>query len=108
ERWPQYGEAITSLISAIGRAWNDPLAGRKCQYSFERKVLDYDDLSSPRVLTLTLGTRVDLRRIRTIRPIGNIDRLYVYLCDGPRILAPLDIGVLGTVGSRFWITLAAD
>jgi peptidoglycan/xylan/chitin deacetylase (PgdA/CDA1 family)/2-polyprenyl-3-methyl-5-hydroxy-6-metoxy-1,4-benzoquinol methylase len=108
ERWPQYGQGVTSLIAAIGRAWNDPAAGRKCQYRFERKVLDYDDLSVPRVLTLTLGTRIDLRHIRTIRTIGNIDRLYVYLCDGVRILALLDIGALGTVDSRFWTTLAAD
>ncbi|WFU39382.1 trifunctional glycosyltransferase/class I SAM-dependent methyltransferase/polysaccharide deacetylase [Bradyrhizobium sp. CB82] len=108
ERWPQYGNGVTSLISAIARAWNDRAAGRKCQYRFERKVLDYDDLSAPRVLTLTLGTRVDLRHISTIRPIGTIDRLYVYLCDGPRILTLVDIGVLGTVGRRFWITLAAD
>lgn len=108
ERWPQYGEGVTNLISAIGRAWNDPAAGRKCQYRFERKVLDYDDLSAPRVLTLTFGTCVDLRRIGTIRPIGTIDRLYVYLCDGPRILTLLDIGALGAVDSRFWFALAAD
>ncbi|WP_027522723.1 trifunctional glycosyltransferase/class I SAM-dependent methyltransferase/polysaccharide deacetylase [Bradyrhizobium sp. Ec3.3] len=108
ERWPQYGEGVTSLISAIGCAWNDPAAGRKCQYRFERKVLDHDDLSAPRVLTLTLGTRVDLRHISTIRPTGTVDRLYVYLCDGPRILTLVDIGALGTVGSRFWIALAAD
>jgi glycosyltransferase involved in cell wall biosynthesis/peptidoglycan/xylan/chitin deacetylase (PgdA/CDA1 family) len=107
-RWPQYGEGVTSLIAAIGRAWNDPAAGRKCQYRFERKVLDYDDLSARRVLALTLGMRVDLRRIRTIRPIGSIDRLYVYLCDGPRVLALLDIGVIGAVDSSFWMTLVAD
>lgn len=108
ERWPQYGDGITRLILAIGCAWNDPAAGRKCQYSFERKVLDYDDLSAPRVLTLTLGTRVDLRHIRAIRPIGTVDRFYVYLCDGSRILTLVDVGVLGMVGSRFWISLAAD
>ncbi|MBR0903921.1 trifunctional glycosyltransferase/class I SAM-dependent methyltransferase/polysaccharide deacetylase [Bradyrhizobium liaoningense] len=107
ERWSQYGEGVTSLISAIGRAWNDPAAGRNCQYRFERKVLDHDDLSAPRNLTLTLGTRVDLRHISTIRPTETVDRLYVYLCDGPRILTLVDIGVLGTVGSRFWMALAA-
>ncbi|UWU91309.1 trifunctional glycosyltransferase/class I SAM-dependent methyltransferase/polysaccharide deacetylase [Bradyrhizobium sp. CB1015] len=107
ERWPQYGKGVTSLISAMGHAWSDLAAGRKCQYRFERKVLDYDDLSAPRVLTLTFGTRVDLRRIDTIRPIGTVDRLYVYLCDGPRILTLLDIGALGTVNNRFWIALAA-
>ncbi|MGY4287802.1 peptidoglycan/xylan/chitin deacetylase (PgdA/CDA1 family) [Bradyrhizobium sp. LM2.7] len=108
ERWPQYGEGVTGLILAIGRAWNDPAAGRKCQYRFERKVLEYDDLSAPRVFTLTLGTRVDLRHIRPIRPIGTVDRFYVYLCDGPRILTLVDIGVLGIVGGRFWISLAAN
>ncbi|EIG58360.1 MULTISPECIES: trifunctional glycosyltransferase/class I SAM-dependent methyltransferase/polysaccharide deacetylase [unclassified Bradyrhizobium] len=108
ERWSQYGDGVTGLILAIGCAWNDPAAGRKCQYRFERKVLEYDDLSAPRVLTLTLGMRVDLRRIATIRPIGTIDRLYVYLCDGPRILALLDIGALGTIDSRFWIALASN
>jgi peptidoglycan/xylan/chitin deacetylase (PgdA/CDA1 family)/2-polyprenyl-3-methyl-5-hydroxy-6-metoxy-1,4-benzoquinol methylase len=107
ERWPQYGEGVTSLIAAIGSAWSNAAAARKCQYRFERKVLDYDDISAPRVLALTLGIRVDLRDIRTVRPIGNIDRLYVYLCDGPRILAVLDIGILGSVDSRYWMTLAA-
>lgn len=108
ERWSQYGDGVTGLILAIGCAWNDPAAGRKCQYRFERKVLEYDDLLAPRVLTLTLGTRVDLRHIRPIRPIGTVDRFYVYLCDGPRILTLVDIGVLGIVGGRFWISLAAD
>lgn len=106
--WNQYGSAVTRLIGRIGEAWRDRHATQKLQYTFERKVLDYDDLESPRELTLTLGLRVDLRRLPHVRPSPSIDRLYVYLCDGPRILGLLDIGVLGSVGPRFWARLLTD
>jgi peptidoglycan/xylan/chitin deacetylase (PgdA/CDA1 family) len=108
ERWHHYGKGVTGLITAIGQAWNAPTAARKIQYRFERMVLDYDDLSAPRALSLTLGLRVDLRRLRTLRPSNNIDRLYVYLCDGPDILTLLDIGVLGEVDSDFWMRLITE
>ncbi len=81
------------------------MAARKVQYRFERMVLDYDDLSAPRALSLTLGLRVDLNCLPALRPGDNIDRIYVYLCDGPNILALLDIGILGQVDRDFWLTL---
>jgi peptidoglycan/xylan/chitin deacetylase (PgdA/CDA1 family)/glycosyltransferase involved in cell wall biosynthesis len=108
ERWHHYGIATTRLIEAVGHAWNDPAAARTIQYKFERMVLDYDDLAATRALSLTLGLRVNLRRIRALRPANNIDRLYVYLCDGPHILALLDIGVLGEIDSDFWMRLITE
>ncbi|MDA9508691.1 hypothetical protein XI09_29420 [Bradyrhizobium sp. CCBAU 11386] len=103
--WKQYGSAVTRLIGSIGDAWRDRRAAQKIQYTFERKVLDYDNLESPRELTLTLGLRVDLGWLPHLHLGPSIDRLYVYLCDGPHILAVLDIGVLGSVGPRFWARL---
>jgi peptidoglycan/xylan/chitin deacetylase (PgdA/CDA1 family) len=105
ERWHQYGAGVTDLIAAIGRAWNDAKAARKVQYRFERMVLDHDDLAAPRGLTLTLGIKVDLRSLHTLRPPDGIDRLYVYLFDGPHILTLLDIGVLGAIDRDFWMNL---
>jgi peptidoglycan/xylan/chitin deacetylase (PgdA/CDA1 family) len=96
------------VITAIGQTWNAPTAARKVQYRFERMVLDYDDLSAPRALSLTLGLRVDLRCLRTLRPGNNIDRLYVYLCDGPDILTLLDIGIVGEVDRDFWLKLFTE
>ena len=55
-----------------------------------------------------MGLRVDLRCLRTLRPGNNIDRLYVYLCDGPDILALLDIGILGEVDRDFWLKLITE
>ena len=104
ECWGRYGQGVTDLITEIGRAWNSPKAARKIQYRFERMVLDYDDLSSARALFLTLGVRVDLRRLGALLPANSIDRLYVYLCNGPSVLAVVDIGVLGAVDRDFWIT----
>src|SRR5260370_12799040 len=105
ERWHDYGKGATDVIAAIGQAWNAPMAARKVQYRFERMVLDYDDLSAPRALSLTLGLRVDLNCLPTLGPDDNIDRLYVYLCNGPNILALLDIGILGQVDRDFWLQL---
>ena len=106
--WPQFGRYVTDLITAIGEAWNDPAGARKVQYRFERMLLDYDDLSAPRPLTLTLGLRVDIRRLQALRLPNNVDRLYVYLCDGPKILAVLDIGVLGEINRQFWVRLITE
>lgn len=102
--WGRYGVELTDLIRAIGRARNEESAARRLQYRCERIVLHYDDLSAPRLLTRTLAVRVDLRRIPKLC-VANADRLFVYLCDGKRVLVVLDIGVLGDVGPDFWITL---
>ncbi|TYL87165.1 trifunctional glycosyltransferase/class I SAM-dependent methyltransferase/polysaccharide deacetylase [Bradyrhizobium cytisi] len=107
-RWNQYGAQLTDLIKEIGLACRTPAWARKIQYGFERKILDYDDLASPRELSLTLGIRVDLRWLPRVHPTGSIDRLYVYVCDGPHILRLLDIGVLGTVGVKYWTRLISD
>ncbi len=107
-RWTQFGTYATDLITAIGQIWNDPGEARKIQYRFERMVLDFDDLSATRPLALTLGLRVDLRQLPALLPPNNIDRLYVYLCDGPQILALLDIGLLGAVNREFWVKLITE
>ncbi|MBR0697914.1 trifunctional glycosyltransferase/class I SAM-dependent methyltransferase/polysaccharide deacetylase [Bradyrhizobium lablabi] len=107
-RWAQFGARVTELIAAIGQAWSDPAAARKVQYRFERVLLDYDDLSAPRELALTLGLRVDLRQLPELCPPSHIDRLYVYICDGPEVLALFDVGVLGTVDSDFWTKLVDE
>ena len=108
EAWDRYGPGVTNLIAAIGQAWNDPPEARRIQYRFERMLLDYDDLAAPRIFALTLGLRVDLRQLPAIHPPNNIDRLYVYLCDGPRILALLDVGLLGEVDRDFWARLVTE
>jgi peptidoglycan/xylan/chitin deacetylase (PgdA/CDA1 family)/ubiquinone/menaquinone biosynthesis C-methylase UbiE len=107
-RWPAFGSRLTGLITALGKAWDDPLAARRIQYQFERLLLDYDDLIEPRPLALTLGIRVDLRDLATITPPPGVDRLYAYLCDGAQVLALLDLGALGIMTTRGWLELAAS
>ncbi|OAF15435.1 hypothetical protein AYJ54_39330 [Bradyrhizobium centrolobii] len=107
-RWAQFGPYVTELITAVGQAWNDTAAARKVQYRFERMLLDYDDLSAPRELSLTLGLRVDLRKLPALNLPGRIDRLYVYLCDGSNVLALLDVGLLGPIDSDFWMKLVDE
>ncbi|KWV58680.1 hypothetical protein AS156_33655 [Bradyrhizobium macuxiense] len=104
-RWQEFGAHVTELITAIGQAWNDPAEARRIQYRFERTLLDYDDLSAPRQLALTMGLRVDLRQLPAFCPPQDVDRLYVYVCDGPQVLALLDVGLLGAVDREFWVTL---
>lgn len=105
-QWPAFGTSITALVAHLGRVWNDPVAARRIQYRFERLVLDHDDLARARPLFLTLGLRVDLREPLAVTPPPGVDRLYVYLCDGPEVCALLDLGVLGAVTTREWIELA--
>ncbi len=107
-RWPEFDPHLTALVAEIGEIWQDPVAARRIQYGFERLVLDYDDLAAQRHLSLTLGLRVDLRDPRPITPPSGVDRLYVYLCDGPSVLALADLGALGTITTRDWLSLAVS
>ena len=106
-RWPEFGPSLTALVAELGRLWNDPVAARRIQYRFERLVLDYDDLAAPRLLSLTLGLRVNLRDPKPTTPPQGIDRLYVYLCDGSEVRALIDLGALGTITTRHWLELSA-
>ena len=106
-RWHEYGGAVTSLIGHLGTSWSDRHAARRTQYAFERLVLQYDDLAAPRRLAVTLGLRVQLRAPRALTLPAGIDRLYVYLCDGARVLDLLELGALGTFAPRDWVGSAA-
>jgi peptidoglycan/xylan/chitin deacetylase (PgdA/CDA1 family) len=108
EHWRLYGEPVTKLISSIGQAWGNSSAARRVQYRFERMLLDFDDLLSPRALSLTLGVRVDLRNLGLIQPSGEIDRIYAYLCDGSQILGLINVGALGSVGPNFWLKIVGE
>jgi peptidoglycan/xylan/chitin deacetylase (PgdA/CDA1 family) len=107
-RWPDHGPRITALIDTLGASWNNHAAARRTQYAFERLLLQHDDLSVPRALSLTLGLRVDLRALKPVTPPSGVDRLYVYLCDGARVLALLELGALGTFSPRQWLEVAAQ
>ncbi|WGR97253.1 glycosyltransferase [Bradyrhizobium sp. ISRA443] len=107
-RWREFGEHVTELITAIGKVWSDPAEARKIQYRFERILLDYDDLSAPRELALTLGLRVDLQRLPAFYPPRHVDRLYIYMCDGQQVLALLDVGLIGAVDFEFWVKLIRE
>jgi peptidoglycan/xylan/chitin deacetylase (PgdA/CDA1 family) len=107
-RWPEFGPSLTAFVARLGCVWNDKAAARRVQYRFERLVLSYDDLAAPRHLSLTLGLRVDLRDPAPVTPPPEVDRLYVYLCDGQHVLALLDLGTLGTITRRHWLELAVS
>jgi peptidoglycan/xylan/chitin deacetylase (PgdA/CDA1 family) len=107
-RWADYGQRMTDLIASLGLMWNDAPAARRTQYAFERLLLQHDDLSAPRPLSLTLGLRIDLRAVKPVSLPDGVDRLYVYLCDGARVLAVVEPGALGTYSPRQWIETAAQ
>lgn len=107
-RWADYGPRFTALIDALGAMWDDGVAARRAQYAFERLLLQHDDLAAPRALALTLGLRIDLRKPAPVTPPPGCDRLYVYLCDGARVLAVAEPGALGRYGAPDWHELAAQ
>ena len=101
ERWHEYGGAVTSLIGHLGTSWSDRHAARRTQYAFERLVLQYDDLAAPRRLAVTLGLRVQPRAPRALTLPAGIDRLYVHLCDGARVLVATSWSLIGaSISSR--------
>jgi peptidoglycan/xylan/chitin deacetylase (PgdA/CDA1 family) len=106
-RWAEHGPRITALIDALGAVWQDMAAARRVQYAFERLVLQYDDLATPRPLSLTLGLRVNLRALAPQTPPPGVDRFYVYLCDGDDVLAVAEAGALGPFTPRDWTEFAA-
>ena len=107
-RWPEFGSHLTAFIAGLGRVWNDPVAARRVQYRFERLVLDHDDLTVPRHLSLTLGLRLNLRDLAPVTPPPGIDRLYIYFCDKRKVRALLDLGIIGTITTRDWIEHAVS
>jgi peptidoglycan/xylan/chitin deacetylase (PgdA/CDA1 family)/2-polyprenyl-3-methyl-5-hydroxy-6-metoxy-1,4-benzoquinol methylase len=106
--WADHRPTITALIDSLGALWRDAVAARRVQYAFERLLLQHDDLAVPRALSLTLGLRVNLRAPAPLTPPEGIDRLYVHLCDGERVLAVVEPGALGSFAPRQWIELAAQ
>ncbi len=106
-RWSEYGQRITALIDDISAPGAAAVAARRVQYAFERLVLQHDGLAATRSLSLTTGLRVDLRALPTLTPAAGVDRLYVELCDGDRVLAVVEPGVLGTMAPQQWTELAA-
>jgi hypothetical protein len=106
--WPGYGAGIARFIAALGDRIGDAGFARHIQYRLERMILDHDDLPEPRPLALTLGLRVDLARPGEIRPPPGVDRLYVYLCDGDRIVALIELGARGAIAPGYWSPLLTD
>lgn len=107
-RWGTFRTALDQLLRTIAEVWADPVAGRRTRYALERRLLELNDLGTPRALDLTLGIRVDLRAPAPLTPPPGIDRLLVALHDGARQIAHVDMGVLGTITPRQWLHAAAE
>ena len=106
-RWAEYGPRFTALIQTLGAMWSDSVAARRAHYAFERLLLQHDGLAAPRALHHTLGLAVNLRAPALITlPLG-VDRLYVHLCDGERVLGVAEPGALGQFARQEWFELAA-
>jgi peptidoglycan/xylan/chitin deacetylase (PgdA/CDA1 family)/2-polyprenyl-3-methyl-5-hydroxy-6-metoxy-1,4-benzoquinol methylase len=105
-RWPSFGEHLVSLV----RTWaaGSPLPGfaRRIQYRVERQILHHFDLSVPAPLALTMGLRADIRGLKSVKPPPGVDLLYVYLCEGDKILAVHELPVFGIVTARQLASLA--
>lgn len=103
--WNRFGGAITELIVALGKIWDNPAAARRIQYHLEQMLLDADDLAAPRRLARTLGIRVDARNPTATDLPEGIDQIYAHLMMDGRIKAVVQFGVLGTVTRDHWIEL---
>jgi peptidoglycan/xylan/chitin deacetylase (PgdA/CDA1 family)/GT2 family glycosyltransferase/trans-aconitate methyltransferase len=105
-RWPSFGEHLVSLIKFC--AAGSPLPGfaRRLQYRIERQILRHYDLSTPVSLALTMGLRVDIRDLSSVEPPSGVDLLYVYLCEGDRVLGIHELPVFGIITARQLASLA--
>lgn len=104
-RWIGYGPALTLLIERMGAVWGDPVAARRVQYRVEDIVLDWDDLSEPRVLALTIGLKVSATRPRPLILPGGIDRVRAWFVHRGRVRATSTFAALGTVTPREWAAM---
>jgi peptidoglycan/xylan/chitin deacetylase (PgdA/CDA1 family)/SAM-dependent methyltransferase len=107
-RWASFGGPLQRLIAALGKVWNDPTAARRVQYHLEQLLLDYDDLSEPRQLGLTLGIRVDARNPSPTDLREGIDQVYAYLMLDGKIEALVQFGALGKITKRYWTQLILE
>lgn len=106
--WASFGDRVTALVADLGAGWCDPVAARRVQYHFEQLLLDYDDLSEPRRLALTLGLRVDARRPEPTPLPDGVDRIYAYLTLDGKVRGLVQFGALGTVTKRHWTEVILD
>lgn len=104
-RWPEYGPALTALIARLGDAWGNPGAARRIQYRVEDMILDWDDLSEPRVLALTVGLKVSATRPRALTLPGDVDRVRAWFTHRGRIRAVATFAALGTLTPRDWAAM---
>ncbi len=105
-RWREFGPGVTRLIQHAGRLVGDTAGARRLQYAFEQLLLDYDDLTDPRELELTLGLRVNLRHPTPCEPPPGVDRIYAYFCYDDQIIGVARFGVLGSLGRADWWRIA--
>ena len=107
-RWPRFGQHLISLIDALGAAVPRHGFGRRLQYGIERRILRSSDLSTPVPLALTMGMRIDVRRLTPVTPPANVDLVYLYLCARNRILAVFELPVFGVLTARQLAALAVE
>jgi peptidoglycan/xylan/chitin deacetylase (PgdA/CDA1 family) len=105
-RWPSFGRHLVALINTFASASPLPGFARRIQTRIERRILLHFDLSIPAPLAVTMGLRVDIRALESVRPPPGVDLLYFYLCQGDRILAIHELPVFGIVTERQWAALA--
>jgi peptidoglycan/xylan/chitin deacetylase (PgdA/CDA1 family)/glycosyltransferase involved in cell wall biosynthesis len=107
ETWADYAPRVRQLFDLLAAEDPAPGARRQLQYAFELLLLKQATLTKPRELDLTLGLRIDLKRLTSTTPSPGIDRLHARLCMGDRLLRVLDLGLIGPMLPRDWLDIAA-
>lgn len=100
--WDRIGPAFAAITAALQEAWQDDLPVRRLQYRFDRMVLDLDDMAAPRVLSRTMGLRVDALAPPNTPLSPGIDMVQARLMVGKGWEPVVRFGALGRITAQDW------
>ena len=105
--WGAFAERLAVLLDWLEDAGRPGLA-RRLTYAIEQRVLAACDLAEPLQLRLTMGARIDLRRVGPVMPAPGVDLALLQICDGEEHLRTVELPLLGPLGAREVMALAVE
>lgn len=106
--WSRWTGPLGALLDWLERQGGQPGLARGLTYAIEWRVLAACDLREPLSLTLSMGARVDLRRIDAVVPPAGVDVALLQLCDGETVLRTVQLPLLGPMPARDVVALAIE
>ncbi len=105
--WEALADRLAALLGWLEDAGRPGLA-RRLAYAIELRVLTACDLVEPVQLRLTMGARIDLRRIGPVMPAPGVDLALLRFCDGQEDLRTVELPLLGPLAAREVMALAIE